>query len=192
MSPVPTLHEEVQVQTVPLLQSPATTADGRYDHWPAPSKPPLSGSPAKSGSVQSPVSHRTVSSRAFPYLVVSDVVISAHPLDLHWTQHPTHVINNLNISSRGLWITTTLIDTKPQSAQRRTFLSWSSLVACIRCSSCNVPSGISCDLHHSSILVILYWICIAERNESALVSCRIDLWAYLVSMMKSFVAWEDR
>lgn len=35
------------------------------------------------------------------------------------------------------------------------FLSWSSLVACMRCSSCRVPSGMSWALHHSSRRVML-------------------------------------
>jgi len=35
------------------------------------------------------------------------------------------------------------------------FLSWRSLVACMRCSSWSVPSGMSCALHHSSRRVML-------------------------------------
>lgn len=68
---------------------------------------------------------------------------------------------------------------------RHTFLSCSSFVACMRCSSCSRPSGISCDLHHSvtavspcvvrlhetqsdspSILVMLYWICMARGGSA--------------------------
>ena len=71
----------------------------------------------------------------------------------------------------------------------RTFFSCNNFVACIKCSSCNVPSGMLCDLHHSSIRVILYWICMAEgamrhQHRQWTESVR----THLVSMNRSFVS----
>jgi hypothetical protein len=37
-----------------------------------------------------------------PYLVVCDIVVHAHPLDLHRTKHPTDIVDDLNVSGRRL------------------------------------------------------------------------------------------
>jgi len=36
------------------------------------------------------------------HLIISNVIVRAHSLNLHWTQHPANVVNDLDISSRGL------------------------------------------------------------------------------------------
>lgn len=100
--------------------------------------------------------------RSNAYLVICDKVISAHPLYLRGAKHPANIVDDLDVSRSSLRRTSS-VQYGGRAIKRLTFFNWSSFVACIRCSSCKVPSGILCDLHHSSILVILYCICMARE-----------------------------
>lgn len=35
-------------------------------------------------------------------LVICNVIISAHALNLHWTEHPANVVNDFYVGGRGL------------------------------------------------------------------------------------------
>jgi len=39
-----------------------------------------------------------------PYLVISNIVIRAHALYLHWTEHPANIVNDFNVRGSGLWV----------------------------------------------------------------------------------------
>lgn len=36
------------------------------------------------------------------HLVICDVIVRAHALNLHWAEHPAHVVNDLDICRRRL------------------------------------------------------------------------------------------
>lgn len=78
------------------------------------------------------------------YLIISDIVICTHALNLHGTQHPANVVDDLNVVGRCLHNSVSpSVDESEILTTSPTFLSCNNFVACIRCSNCNVPSGIS-------------------------------------------------
>ena len=74
-------------------------ADGRCGHWATPERRQREGSLVRleSSRRNTLIAAQTFLTASRTHLIVGDVIIRAHALDLCRRQHPTHVVNDVEV-----------------------------------------------------------------------------------------------
>jgi hypothetical protein len=95
---VPILHVVKVVHTVLLLPFPARVVNGHCDRWLAPAMPQHEGFQVKWDSVIHVRFWTETKGIGMFYFVISNIIVHAHALYLHRTEHPTNIVDNFYIS----------------------------------------------------------------------------------------------
>ena len=103
--PVPKLLEEVVVRMVQLLRSLAQEGDDHSCHSLEPARLQHGEFQAILGSNVHISDLHIEKVCQISYLVISNIIVGAHALYLHRTEHPANIIDVFNVSRSGLWRT---------------------------------------------------------------------------------------
>lgn len=101
--PVPKLLVEVATRKLRLLQSLAQEVDGHFCRWLAPSKQRHEEFLVRLDSRDMDYEcHLDSRNYGKSHLIVGNIIVCTHSLNLHRAEHPADIIDDLNIGGSGL------------------------------------------------------------------------------------------